>query len=234
MAAGRWLAAVIGTVAALSTAWPASGPPPAGAIEGEVTFTGKPPAPRKLTTNDGVILHRDLVIDPKTKGLRDVVVSLEGAPRQPKAARLKAAYMDQRESMFVPRVLAVQHGQKVRFDNNDGGNHSVMASSGTKANAFNLFVTPATPVERAFEAQKAPVQIGCSIHAWMRAWVYVFDHPWFAVTDAKGRFRIVGVAPGKHTLLFRHADGGLIERRTVEVKAGKTARLRVEWKKAGE
>src|SRR5690606_508625 len=115
------------------------------------------PAPRKVVTNDGVILHRDLVVEAKTKGLRDVVVSLIGAPRQPRAARARAAYMDQKDLLFVPRVLAVQHGQKVQFDNSDGCNHSVMASSTTKANNFNLIVAPGRPVERAFDAQKAPV-----------------------------------------------------------------------------
>ncbi len=66
----------------------------------------------------------------------------------------------------------------------------------------------------------------------MRAWVYVVRHPWFAVTEPDGRFRIANVPPGKYTLLLSHADTGMQDRRTVTVEAGKTATLTVDWEKA--
>jgi plastocyanin len=215
---------------ATGPAWAACPPPPSGAVEGVVRFTGKAPPPRKLQTMDGVILHHDLVIDKKTKGLSHVVVSWLHAPAQPRAAKREAAVMDQEKLLFVPRVVAVMHGQKVRFENSDSCNHSVLATSGVKANEFNVFVTPGKPHEHAFEAQKHPVPIGCSLHPWMKAHVYVFDHPWFGVTGEKGAFRIAGLRPGKQTLWFRHAESGLNAKVEVEVKAGKTARVELEWK----
>jgi hypothetical protein len=74
--------------------------------------------------------------------------------------------------------------------------------------------------------------IGCSLHAWMRAWVYVVPHAHFAITDAEGRFRLERVPPGKYTLLLHHADTNRQERRTVEVAAGKTADIAITWDKA--
>jgi hypothetical protein len=56
-------------------------------------------------------------------------------------------------------------------------------------------------------------------------------HPWFAVSDAQGRFTIERVPPGKYTLWLRHADTGLQERRTVEVRAGQKVDVSVEWTK---
>ncbi len=203
-----------------------------GTIEGQVTFTGEVPLPKKiLTTDGGMLLHNDLVVDPKTKGLRHVVVILENVPAQAKVKKKDAVLVDQRDMVFLPRVIAIQSGQKVRFENNDLCNHSVMAASTIPANQFNIVAAPNRPYEHVFEPQKHPVQIGCSLHAWMRAWVYVVPHPLFAVTDAQGKFRIERVPPGKYTLWVRHADSGTQERQQIQVKAGKTAEMKIEWQK---
>lgn len=227
--------ALLGSLLAMAAAGPDSPQVNPGHVEGIVTFTGKVPPPQRIMTTDGgTVIHSDLVVHPKTKGLRFVVALLEDAPAQPKAAKGKAVLVDQRDMVFLPRVIAVQHGQVVRFENNDLGNHSVMASSTVPANQFNLFVTAGQPYEHAFEPQKHPVQIGCSLHSWMRAWVYVIPHPWLAVSDMEGKFKIERVPPGKHTLWLRHPDSGLQERRVVEVKAGKAEQIKVEWQKVNE
>src|SRR5260370_26930750 len=128
--------------------------------------------------------------------------------------------------VYLPRGVAVKPGQPVRFENNDLCNHSVMASSTVKEDQFNLFVAQEKPVEHFFAVQKHPIQIGCSIHPWMRAWVFVVPHPWFAVTDEKVRFSIERVPPGKYKLLLRHPDTGNLERRPVEVNGGKRTELK--------
>jgi len=206
-----------------------------GAIRGVVRYTGTVPEPQRITTSDGsTVWHSDLVVDPKSKGLRHVASILEDAPAQPKLEKAKPVVVDQRDMIFLPRVVAVQHGQTVRFENNDLCNHSVMAASTVKANQFNVFVTAKQPHEHVFEPQKAPIQIGCSLHGWMRAWVYVVPHPWFAVSDTKGEFQIEGVPAGKYTLSLRHPDTGHQDRRPVEVTGGKTTEVKIEWEKVGQ
>jgi plastocyanin len=201
-------------------------------IRGTIRFAGEVPAPKKITTSDGnVILHNDLIVDAKTKGLRFVAVILEDAPAQPKATRDKPVVVDQREMVFLPRVVAVQHGQAVRFDNSDMFNHSVMASSTNPSNQLNVFVSPGKPIEHRFEPQKRPVLIGCSLHSWMRAWVYVVAHPWFVLSDEMGRFEISNVPPGKYTVWLHHADTGLQERRKIELTVGKSLEISIDWAK---
>jgi plastocyanin len=212
-------------------AWALPAAEPAGAvIAGVVRFTGTLPKPQLIhTTDNSTILHSDLVVDSRSKGLQFVAVSLEDAPAQPKADKAAPVVMDQRDMLFIPRVVAAQHGQMVRFENNDLCNHSVMAVSLLPANQFNRFGIPGQPVEHAFEAQNRPVQIGCSLHGWMRAWVYVFPHPWFAVTDAQGKFRIENVPPGEYILWFHHADTNLQQRRKLKVQAGQQLEVNLDW-----
>jgi plastocyanin len=190
-----------------------------------------PPAKQLPTGDGGMVEHHDLIVDAKTKGLRWVIAALEDAPAQPKPKEgLDPVVIDQKNLLFIPRVVAVQHGQPVRFDNSDNINHSVSIFTGLKENELNVFVTAKDPVTKTFEAEKAPLRVGCVLHPSMTAWVYVAPHPWVAVTDEQGAFAIRGVPQGKYTLVLRHPDTGLLERRAVEVKAGQKAEVDVEWK----
>lgn len=206
-----------------------------GSIQGTVRFLGEvPPDQRIMTTDGGIIMHNDLVVDPKTKGLRFVAVYLEKAPEHKVAPRREKVVIDQRDMIFLPRVVAVQEGQIVRFENNDLCNHGVRATSLEKANVFSINTPPSEPYEAEFKAHKHPTIIDCPIHAWMKAYVFTFDHPFFAITDAKGGFKIANVPPGKRKLVFRHADSGTLDTRTVEVAAGRAAEIAVEWKMTGK
>jgi plastocyanin len=201
-----------------------------GVVSGVVRFTGTVPPAQKVPTTDGVIiLHRDLLVDEKSRGLSQVAVHVEGMT-EARSGEKKPVIVDQRDMLFVPRVVAVQEGRPIRFENNDLCNHAVQAHSTKNENCFNTTTPPGQPFDFTFKSQKAPVLIGCPIHGWMRAWVYVFPHASFALTDREGRFRITGIPAGKQTLVFRHADTGLLERREVEVRAGQTAHVEVEWR----
>ena len=85
------------------TPFVAAGEKPA-TIRGVVRFLGDVPADRKIMTTDGgTIVHNDLVVDAKTKGLRDVAVYLEKAPPHKIAAEMITAW----ERM----LLQAQHGR---------------------------------------------------------------------------------------------------------------------------
>jgi plastocyanin len=231
MRSEKWVLVVLGV---LSLAGVAGGQEKTGTIQGVVRFTGVVPPARQLPTGDGgMIEHHDLVVDPRTKGLRWVIAALEDAPAQPKLeGGGPPVVIDQKDMLFLPRVTAVRHGRPVRFDNSDPFNHSVTIFSAVKENELNVFVTARDPVTKAFAAEKAPLRIGCALHGSMTAWLYVAPHPWAAVSDEKGAFVLKDVPPGKYTLWLRHPDTGLQERRSVEVRVGQKVEVAVEWKEA--
>ena len=206
-----------------------------GTIAGVVRYAGVVPPSQRITLTDGqILLHNDIVVHAKSKGLRDVAVVLEWKEKVPADAKAIPVLIDQRDMIFVPRVVTVQEGRKVRFENNDLYNHAVNALSIHPENVFNVTTPSGQPFEHKFKWQKNPIQIGCVLHNWMRAWVILAQHPYHAVTDAAGSFKIANVPVGKHTLSFVHPDTNHREKVVIEVQAGRTAEVMLEWKKLGK
>ena len=75
---------------------------------------------------------------------------------------------------------------------------------------------------------RRPVEIGCVFHSNMRAWIFVFDHPFYAVTKANGKFKLADVPPGEYELEMSHPAGGLRWKKPVTVKAGETVKVDVQ------
>jgi hypothetical protein len=63
------------------------------------------------------------------------------------------------------------------------------------------------------------VRVFCEIHSHMNAFILVFGHPFFAMTDADGRYRIDNVPPGTYSLVAWN-EGAASEARTVTVPDG--------------
>jgi plastocyanin len=199
-------------------------------IEGLVTYDG--PLPESIPVSEAGTVRHLVEVDPKTKGLKDAVAWFEGVPEpdQPgDESREQPIVMDQQNYFFVPHVLAIEAGPQVEFRNSDGANHGVTAASLEPRNRFNVITPQGGNYKQRFEASKAPVSIGCPIHGAMAAWIYVFDHPYHAVTDEEGRFRLRPVPPGRYTLHVRHPDGGLKRQQEVLIREGNPLRLRIEF-----
>jgi plastocyanin len=144
---------------------------------------------------------------------RRSVVYLETAPRGAFELREGArAVMDQREETFVPHVLAIAAGTTVDFSNNDRTYHNVF--SFTKGNRFDLGRYGRGGSKSVRFDRPGIVRVFCDIHSHMSAFILVFGHRFFAVTDAEGRYQIDGVPPGTYTLVAWN-DGQARESRAV-------------------
>lgn len=116
--------------------------------------------------------------------------------------------MDQRGMKFSPHVLPIVVGTTVRFLNNDTTQHNVFSPDNEK---YNLGTWPQGQTKEHLFAKcvKPPctyVQL-CRIHPEMEAYVVVLQNPFFAVTDASGRYRLENVPPGNHALGMWAATG---------------------------
>jgi plastocyanin len=133
----------------------------------------------------------------------------------------EAATIDQKGCMYVPRVLGLRVGQRLRVTNLDPTAHNVHTTP-KRNDGLNVNMAKGQdPLELVFERAERPVPFKCDIHPWMGAAVFVEEHPWFAVSDERGAFRIASVPPGEYVVEVLHEELGRSNGR-VAVSAGKS------------
>jgi plastocyanin len=181
------------------TAW-------AGTIRGTVRFTGAAFEQKKLpVTVDHHVCGKDkdaedIVLSPE-KGIRNVVVSLQSPPAGAKwPVALPTVQMDQEQCVFVPRVVVVPAGGTVEFLNSDRLLHNLHSAS--KGNPIFNRTQPRGRTIPIVLKEPEIIRVNCDLHPWMRAWVVVADHPFYAITNDQGEFRLDNVPPGEYTLQF--------------------------------
>jgi plastocyanin len=152
----------------------------------------------------------------------DAVVWLD-APSAPARSHTRVV-LDQRNSMFTPKVLAVQVGTRVDFPNNDRTFHNVFSFHNGKK--FDLGLYPIGTTKRIVFDRPGLSRIFCNIHPQMAAYVVVVDSPYFAVTDADGRFTLGEVPDGTYAYGAWRAGAEPIAG-SVEVRRG--AGLEIAW-----
>jgi len=152
---------------------------------------------------------------------RRSVVYLESAPQAAFETREQARVrMDQKNEQFVPHVLAITAGTWVDFPNDDRTYHSVFSLS--KSNPFDLgrYAAGRTKSVRFFNS--GVVRVFCDIHSHMSAFILVFSHRYFAVTDDDGRYRIENVPSGTYdvTAWNETVHGDLPSRKVTIAESG--------------
>ncbi len=167
----------------------------------------------ELCAREGPIPNRELVVDPKTKGVAygfAYLVKPRGSnPEAVKEllARSPKAELDQKNCEFLPYVLAIHQDQTLVIKSSDPVNHNVRYAAFANS-AFNQILGPKGEIEQKLVAERRPIVVACDIHSWMKAYIMVFDHPFFAVTGTDGGFEIKGVPAGEqHLVLWQERVG---------------------------
>lgn len=210
-----------------------------GTIEGQIVLEGEIPklAPRvkkgDATARDAATCATDdvpnekLVVDPETKGIANVFIYLKKAPAnmpaELKVSKTKEVVLDQKGCRYLPHTLAVRTDQAVRCVSSDNVAHNVNVTP--FVNEGKNFIVPggdkvgtAVPLPK---VEALPVKVNCDIHNWMTSYWVVTDHPYVAVTDAQGKFKIEGLPAGEHSFTVWQESAGYIDRKmVVNVKAG--------------
>lgn len=153
-----------------------------------------------------------------TADRRRSVVYLEAAPQPAfEDRRRRRARIDQRNETFVPHVLAITVGTTVDFPNNDTTYHNVFSLS--RAKPFDLGRYAAGRSKSVTFDRPGIIRVFCDIHSHMSAFILVFNHRYFAVTDERGRYRIEDVPPGTYVVRVWN-QAAEAEPRSVTVPSG--------------
>jgi plastocyanin len=190
-----------------------------GTIRGRVELRQAPPDLARRPNVSDLAMPRGH--DPTDR--RRSVVYLETAPRAAFDHREEPrARLDQRNESFVPHVLAIVAGTTVDFPNNDKTYHNVFSLSPNKPFDLGRYAVGRSKSVR-FD-RPGIVRVFCDIHSHMSAFVLVFSHPFFDVTEPDGRFRLNRVPPGTYTVVGWY-EGEARTSRSVTLPAGVTVDL---------
>jgi hypothetical protein len=218
--------------------WESHAPSPApntkwGTMRGRFVYDGPWPGrqPVNITKDNDAfpetIFDESLVVNKQNGGIANVVIWLrtppgkEPPPVPPDFAQsnTKEHVMIIKDGRFQPHVLAMSTSQKLIIRNQDSVPFNPHINF--RANPQIAAAIPAGP-EQEITVQKRerlPARVECAVHPWMKAYVLVQDHPYFAVTDANGNFEIRNLPRGERTFQIWHEQIGYI---TSVNRSGKT------------
>ena len=204
-----------------------------GSVVGQVRYSKKAPRPGKVKLTGDCAFCRtfdlrreDLLVS--AGGLRNVVAVLEGV-RRGKALPTAAPVISEDRCTFVPHVMSICAGTRLELHNRDpilNTFHAVAVPSGRTL--FNIGMPNKDQKVRRRIRKPGLVKMLCDVHPWEVAWIAAFDHPYHAVSDARGSFALSRVPPGSYTLTLWHEKLGS-KRQQVTVKAGLATRIQISF-----
>jgi plastocyanin len=203
----------------------------AATITGSVVFDGKAPALRPIAMDaepvcakkhSGPAPNEALVLGTGNTMANIMVWVSKGLPAgKTYPAPQTPVTLNQDGCTYKPHVMGIMVGQPYKILNSDGILHNIHTLP--KVNpAFNRG-QPATVKEMTttFSKDESVFQVKCDVHPWMSAYIGVYNHPFFSVTGADGKFTISGLDPGTYELTAWHERLGM-QTATVTVAANET------------
>ena len=205
---------------------------PAGTVTGVVKLLGDPPKPAPISMAKEPSCARMHTTPPVSEevvtgpggALANVIVYIsEGVPDTDYPPPAEPATITQSGCTYKPHVLALQANQKIRVVNSDSTSHNIHPLP-VNNREWNRSQPPGQPpFEEAFAREEIAIPVKCNVHPWMRAYVAVFRHPWFAVTGPDGTFELKNLPPGNYTVEAWHEKYGKVsEKITVAANASKS------------
>ena len=231
------IAAIIMQPAAVKARWDfaAAGPAVAspdtdsgGALVGKVSFTGQAPQGRKI----------DMAADPQCGSahpsseevvagagntLANVVVFVSsGLEKRAYEPPPEPVVIEQKGCQYHGHVVAMEAGQKLLVKNDDPTTHNIHPQPQNNREWNQSQAQGVPPIEASFAREEIAIPVKCNIHPWMKGYIAVFKHPYFAVTRDDGSFVLKGLRPGTYTITaWQEKLGTLNQNVTVGAKEEK-------------
>lgn len=214
------------------TSAPAPGPRGTATLRGRITLEGTAPAAdqvRLAADPKCSSLHAEgrferRLVDTRGGGLADALVYVKAGIDGSYPPPAEPVLLDQKGCDYTPRMLAAQVGQPLRIRNSDDTLHNVHPRP--QSNEEWNIGQPRQGMEavRRFDKPETLIPFGCDVHPWMRAWVSVLPHPFFAVTKADGSYEIRDLPAGRFEIEVLHPKLRPATQ-AVALKDGETASL---------
>jgi hypothetical protein len=195
-------------------------PATAGTLTGTVTFEGTPPQfraidmsaePACVQAHPTPVVPPVVVLGPRGALANAVVYIKSGLGAYHYDTPTDPAVLDQQGCMYVPRVLAFRTHQPIEIKNTDPVTHNVHPMPRDNKPWNRSLPQGAAPFITNFPHQELAIPVACNIHPWMRAFLFVFDNPYYDVTTKTGTFELKNLSPGTYTIEVWHERFGTLD-----------------------
>ena len=201
-------------------------------VTGKISFAGEKPAMRNIDMSANPVCARAHTTPQKSEEvvvngngtLKNVFVWVKsGLPDRQWSPPTGAVELDQEGCMYKPHVLAVMAGENIRIRNSDGTNHNIHPMPRINQEWNESQPPKGEDKLKSFAREEIMIPVKCNVHPWMRSYINVVGHPFYAVTGDDGTFTIKGLPPGKYVIQAVHEKFGNMEQEvTVAPKESKT------------
>lgn len=194
-------------------------------IAGKILFDGDPPAREAVPVEtiaaakdefcehhhkDAPVLKEDLVVG-EDKGIRNVLVYVKKFPKEwTHTATTEPVKIDQQNCTYIPHVVGAMVDQPIVITSSDETAHNVhFIAERNRIRKGNVTLANGESMEVQLKRPElGSAYFKCDIHGWMKAYVNVFDHPFFIVTSDDGSFELGKLPPGEYEIEAWHETLG--------------------------
>jgi hypothetical protein len=228
---GIALAALAGFAGRALAAYEAVAVTDGGTLSGTVTLEGTAPAPAKVeVTKDPEVCGKEknapnLVLG-SGNGVANAVVVVQAAKGKKMDPPAQNPVFDQKTCEFHPHVLAFPAGSTIDVLNSDGILHNLHTTStvNTPTNVAQPKFKP--KIQLKVDKPEWPIAVKCDVHGWMSGYWIAMEHPYYAVTDANGAFKITDLPAGEYQVELWHEKLG---KKTVPASIKAKEETKVTW-----
>jgi hypothetical protein len=200
-----------------------------GSVVGNIKLDGLPPRDTTTITRDQSICGKAPA--PETvataKGVSNAIVWITGVKTGKDLPLEKRTEISTEKCLLDPRVQGIVVGTTVNVSNDDRLIHKLIfiRDGHDTLTTMPFFNSGETVASERLAKKPGIVEVRCVLHPWVRGYIAVFDHPYFAVTDANGRFTIDSLAPGPHKVMVWHEGMAQPISQQVDVAANGAAKV---------
>jgi len=218
----------------------AGGPPPTttgATVRGVVHFEGKIPAAKAISMaadpvcarqHPSPVMAQEVMADDKGDLQNVIVFVSEGLGDQKFDPPSAPAVVEQKGCMYAPHVMAVRANQTLELVNSDPTSHNIHPVPANNRE-WNRAEPPGSKLEGSFAREEIAIPVKCNVHPWMRGYIAVFKHPYFAVTGKDGAFDLSNLPAGTYTIKAWHEKLGT-STQTVTIGANETKEISFVFK----
>lgn len=209
----------------------------AGSVSGKVSFGGTQPKnarirmdadPVCVKEHSGIVRSQEVLIGDDGALINTFVWVKSGLEQYGFETPAEPVTLDQKGCIYTPHVLGIQTRQKLQVLNSDNTTHNVHPLPRNNREWNQSQRAKGKPLVRSFPRAEVMIPVKCNVHPWMKSYIGVVPHPYYAVTGADGAFSIENLPPGDYVIEAWHEKFGVQEQQ-VTVQATEAKEVSFEF-----